>query len=138
MTWNWTGFFIVAAGWNLLIGISGVLRPLQTMEVLFGEVRDDPITLLLHRICASMVLIFGLGYLIIAVDPAANAGLIILGIIAKIWISLVWYYQNYRGVARPAASVAAIGDTLFTLAFLLFLLGEPQPEWIVVALRGGN
>ena len=117
-------FFIVAAAWNILLGLIGWWHPLTTMRLVFGESRDDPTMILMYRLCCSMVLIFGLGYLLVATDPAVYPGLIILGIVAKLWISGFWFYANITGRRQWATLSSALVDTGFMLIFLMYLLRD--------------
>src|SRR3954470_23374977 len=78
--------FALGAAWNLVIGLSIMFAPLSSLRLLYGHEpsADDQLLMMLDRDFASCVLLFGVGYGIVASAPSRNHGLIWLGIIGKL------------------------------------------------------
>ncbi len=125
----WRFFFLISAIWNFM-GIFGVIWPRQSFMGFFGQDTEDQITIGIYRLLWTNVLLFGIGYLIVAYDPGSNLGLILLGIIGKVIASAGFIVLYRQGVSTKGALFGAAGDMLFTLFFILYLIGgsrEPLP-----------
>lgn len=125
ITWDyqvWRLFFVVSALWNFLGGL-GIIWPQKSFKSFFGEDAVDETTLLLYRLLWGAVFLFGISYLLIAFDPAANIGIIIVGIIGKVAAGVIFLNLYHQGVVGKPARFSAIGDMLFTFFFMLYLLG---------------
>ena len=120
---SWRLFFLISAIWNLLGCIEGTLLPGKNMLRYYGVETDDYHTLFLNRSFWGAVLVFGIGYLIIAYDPGKHLGIVLMGIIGKILVSVNWFYLYGTGRAKASALFAAVGDSLFTLFFILYFYG---------------
>lgn len=118
----WRAFFVVAALWNFL-SIFGIIWPHETLERATGKKIDDEIAILLYKTVCSSILLLGIGYLIIAFDPAANLGLVLLGIMGKIIAGVSFIYQYKTGIFKRPALNGAVGDLIFCLFFLLYFIG---------------
>jgi hypothetical protein len=68
------------------------------------------------------VLLIGLGYQIIARDVRKNRGIVILGIIAKLFDVINLTILFAAGIARPIALAPAAIDGGFVVAFVVFYL----------------
>ena len=129
LSWSYEGwriFFLVSALWNLSGSIPALIAPGLNLKMLYNIESDDYYTIFLNRALWWAVLIFGIGYLIIAYDPGQHLGIIVMGIIGKTVIAGHWYYLFGRGRATPAAVFAATGDSIFTLFFILYLVSGPR------------
>jgi hypothetical protein len=76
---------------------------------------------MLDRDFASCVLIFGLGYGIVAIDPSQNHGLIWLGIVGKLGVVATLGQRWLAEVATAWVLPAAAGDLAFAVLFACFL-----------------
>ena len=132
MTWNplhwsyqaWQLFFVIAGCWNLLGAYGGISKPVENLRQYYNVKNDDFITITLNRTFWIGVLIFGIGYFLIAVNPILFYGVIVLGIIGKITISAIWIYLFYIGKAERIAIISASGDLLFTMFFVVCLFSD--------------
>jgi hypothetical protein len=120
---GWRLFFLISAVWNLFGSIDGILRPANNMLRYYSLETDDNYTLFLNRSFWGAVFVFGIGYLIIAYDPGKHLGIVAMGIIGKILVSVNWFYLYGIGRAKSPALFAAVGDSLFTLFFIVYLYG---------------
>ncbi|MBW1984939.1 MAG: hypothetical protein JRI53_09480 [Deltaproteobacteria bacterium] len=118
---GWRLFFLISAIWNLLGCIEGTLLPAKNMLRYYGVETDDSHTLFLNRSFWGAVLVFGIGYLIIAYDPGKHLGIVAMGIIGKILVSANWFYLYGTGRAKAPALFAAVGDSIFTFFFIVYL-----------------
>ncbi len=129
LSWNygtWRKFFAVAAAWNLLASIPAIILPQLNLEMFYGLVTDDFYTILLNRSFWAAVLIFGIGYLIIAYDPGKSLGIVIMGIIGKILVAVVWFYLFAVDLATALVVFGGTGDSIFTVFFVVYLLRGPR------------
>ncbi len=120
--WQW--FFVVSGVWNLIGATDGLLRPALNLEKYYNVKTDDYYTLFLNRSFWWCVLIFGVGYLLIAYDPVLFYGIIVMGIIGKVIVAANWYYLYLRGRAQTAVIFGATGDSIFTVFFVLALFSD--------------
>ncbi len=122
----WRVFFVLSALWNFFFAFTGIIWPIRSLKRLCGVENPEEITIILYRSSWMSVLIFGIGYLIIAWDPGAHTGLVIVGIIGKIIASLGWFALFSKGMARKPAFWGAVGDAIFSVFFILYLCGEAR------------
>jgi hypothetical protein len=115
--------FALGAAWNIVIGLSVSVAPLSSLRLLYGHEpsADDQLLSMLYRDFASCVLIFGLGYGIVAVDPSQNHGLVWLGIIGKLGVVAVLGQRWLTEAATVWVLPVAAGDLAFALLFACFL-----------------
>jgi len=124
LTWDfqtWRLFFLISALWNFAGGIPAVLRPEANLEKYYNVKTDDPMTIFLNRTFWIMVLIFGVGYLLIACDPVMFYGIIYMGIIGKILVAVNWYYMRAVGKLNNVGVFGATGDLIFAILFIASL-----------------
>ncbi len=124
LTWelqSWRLFFLIAGLWNLTGAIPAILSPANNLEKYYDVKTDDFMTVFLNRSFWIVILIFGIGYLLIAYDPGLFYGIIVMGIIGKIIVALNWYYLRGIGKAKKGVVFVATGDLLFTILFVLSL-----------------
>ena len=129
LSWNystWQKFFAVSAAWNLIGAIPALINPRLNLIMFYGFSSDDYYTILLNRGFWASVFIFGIGYIIIAYDPGRSLGIIIMGIIGKIFVAITWFYLFAVDRAEISAVLAGGGDSIFTVFFILYLLRGPR------------
>lgn len=121
---TWRKFFLLSAFWNFSGAIPGIFFPALSMRSFYGVQTDDYHTLFLTSLFWGTVLVFGIGYLIVANDPVKNYGIIALGVVGKIILSFTWYYIYFfcKNRATLVAVGAATGDLIFALYFSYYLL----------------
>ena len=126
--WNhqsWRKFFAVSALWNFFGSIPAIVFPKLNMLLFYGERTEDYYALFFNRGLWVVVFIFGIGYLLVSVNPMRFTGIIIMGIIGKVTVIGTWFYMYSIERATGLAIFGATGDSLFTLLFILFLIRGP-------------
>ncbi|UCD84282.1 MAG: hypothetical protein JSU92_13550 [Deltaproteobacteria bacterium] len=129
LTWDygsWRKFFFVAAAWNLIGAVPALVSPRLNLRLFYAVITDNYITLFLNRGLWWAILVFGIGYLIIASDPGKHLGIVIMGIIGKTIVAGHWLYLFSIDRATALAVFAVLGDSIFTLFFLLYLIQGPR------------
>ena len=122
--------FGLGAAWNIVIGLSVLLAPLFSLRLLYGHEpsADDQLLTMLDRDFAFCVLLFGLGYGIVAIDPRQNHGLIWLAIIGKLGVVTMLGQRWLTGAATAWVLPVAAGDFVFAALFAYFLWrSKPTP-----------
>lgn len=121
---RWRLFFAFAAVWNLLAGLPGLIDP-QGSLVRFGlslPAAADP----LIRMIGFIVATFGVGYALVARDPRANRGIVVVGVIGKLGTFAIFAESWARGGGSGTLAAMGAGDLLFAIAFLIFLWKSGQ------------
>jgi len=118
-----TWLFAVGAAWNFVIALSILVAPLVSLRLLYGHEpgADDPLLAMLDRDFAFCVLLFGVGYGIVALDPSRNHGLIGIGILGKLGVVAMLGQRWLTGVATAWVLPAAAGDLVFAALYAWFL-----------------
>jgi len=125
----WSYMFLGAALFNYAIGFPLVLARHWTFDLSYVvTVGRDPMALLLWADFGFLVILIGFGYHIISRDVTRNRGIVILGIIAKLFDVVNFTTQFLLGLAKPIVLIPASIDGLFVLAFLMFLFKVPSPK----------
>lgn len=123
---SWRIFFLVSALWNLSGSLPALAFPELNLELFYGITGADYYMVFLNRALWWAVLIFGIGYLIIAHDPGKNLGIVIMGIIGKTVIAVHWFYLYGIGRAEIFPVIAGAGDSTFTVFFVIYLWRGPR------------
>lgn len=118
---GWRLFFAVAAAWNLAAALPALVTPRRAFRLLYGVESDRFYELFQHRMIGAVVLLFGIGYGIIALEPSANLGLVLLGFLAKVVVVVAFAALVVRRRATKAALLIAAVDALFAAFFLRYL-----------------
>jgi len=120
----------VAAIWNILGSLPAIIAPGINMRLFYGVRTNDSYTLALNRGFWIAVLVVGIGYLIVAYDPAKRIGIIWLGIVGKIVVAASWFYYFIIDRATETAVFVALGDSIFTLCFVYYICrGTRNPKF---------
>jgi hypothetical protein len=125
---RWSRLFFSAALFNYMIGFPLLLRPRWMFDVCYTDaVNRDPMALKLWADFGFFVILIGYGYQIIARDITKNRGVVLLGIIAKLFdvVNLTTLYV--RGQANPVVLLPAAIDGSYVIAFLAFYLSTRAP-----------
>lgn len=119
---GWSRLFLGAALFNYLIGFPIMFARRWSFDFSYVPgVGHDPMALRLWADFGFAVVLIGYGYQIVSRDVTQNRGIVVLGIIAKLFdvinLSTLWWW----GIAKPAVLIPAGIDGLFVIAFLVFL-----------------
>lgn len=104
---GWRAFFWVAAVYNLLVGVAGLLRP-----------DAGP----MERVVSLLVGCFGIVYALLAREPVRLAPVLWAGLVGKIGVIALLGPEVAAGTVPPATGFLLAGDALFAAGFLAFLL----------------
>eukprot|EP01035_Chromulina_nebulosa_P007058 gene7058-9512_t len=92
----WTVIFVVAALFNFAVGLPMLLAP-EAMLAALGQ--PVPADLLMTRLASLLIVVLGIGYGMVARDPAANRPILWLGVLGKAPIPLLVWISG--GAADP-------------------------------------
>jgi len=130
---SWRRFFFIAALWNFAGAVPSLIYPEFSLRLFYRLPVADFYVVSLNTVFWAAVLIFGIGYLFVAKRPGRNLGILVMGVLAKIGVAVFWYQLFSIDRASIVALLAGIGDVLFTLYFLYYLMGGPrEPEQATV------
>ena len=107
---RWSWMLGAAAGYNLIVAVPALLGP--------DTVQGD-------RVTAVLVASFGVLYALIARAPALYGRMLWAGVLGKAGILAILLPAILDGRAPGATGYVLAGDALFTIGFLVLLLG-PQ------------
>jgi hypothetical protein len=118
-TSTWRSFFLVAALYDIVLGI-GFFFGFGPIFAALGIALPNN-TSYIH-LTAAFVFVQGVGYWFVYQDPAANLGIVKLGIVYKaVFAGLGVYYLAIGQLLHPIFLVFAVADALFLVGFWLFL-----------------
>jgi hypothetical protein len=123
---RWSKLFLVAALFNYAIGFPILLLSRWSFDRSFVEAVDrDPVAIWLWADFGFVVILIGFGYQIISRNIRKNRGIVLLGMIAKLFdvINLTLLYA--WGFGRPLVLIPALIDGLFAVAFAIFWFSKP-------------
>lgn len=120
----WKLVFWVAAVFNFAVGLPMLLTPEVLLPAIGQPLPDD---LLMIRLAALLIVVLGIGYGMVARDPAANRPILWLGVLGKAPIPLLVWISGGAAALSSSAFVLSLGDLAFAALFLLFLLTHRRP-----------
>lgn len=106
-TKGWRRFFTLAAIFNFLIGLAGMLTPESTID---------------GRIIGVLVFAFGIIYLLVSRDPYRFAPTLWAGVLGKLGVIGLLAPQGFTDVGSWPIMAVLAGDALFVIGFLIFLM----------------
>lgn len=115
----WRFFFIAATLFNIAAGLPLLAAPDAMLLSLNMPVPDD---LLYHRFTGLLILAFGGLYAAVSYDQTRYGPLVWLGAIGKAGVILLMGDAYLSGRVPFQAFAVSLGDLLFVLGFLAFLL----------------
>lgn len=123
---TWRKFFFIAALWNFSFSIPALIFPSLQVQLMYGFKTTSFYIIYLNTAFMITVLIFGIGYLMIAQAPGKNLGLVKLGIIAKTVVGVGFFALYSDGRVTLIPVLGGTGDLIFTLYFIFYLLIGPK------------
>lgn len=115
----WKAVFALAALFNFAVGLPLLLAPVAFYTALKQPVPTD---LLSVQTAALLISVFGVGYAMVARDPVANRPIVWLGLLGKAPLPMMVWLQVRAGKASMSAFQLTLGDLVFSILFLVFLL----------------
>ena len=130
---RWATVFLLAALFNYAIGLPIMLARRWSYDLSYlPEVSRDPMALRLWADIGFAVVLIGLGYQIVSRDVSQNRGIVLLGIIAKLFDVFNLTYLYLRGVAKPLVLAPALIDGIFVALFIAFWISTARKSTPVV------
>jgi hypothetical protein len=114
----WRILFVVAALFNFAAGLPPLLVPADAVAN-FGLPPSN--NYLFVQLTGALVTVFGLGYLMVARD-LSQRGIVWMGAIGKALVVVLAVLYKMNGKMPDLAFALSVGDLIFVLAFLVFLL----------------
>lgn len=115
----WTVLFVLAALFNVAVGAPMLVAP---EAMLAGLGQAVPADLLMTRLASLLIVVLGVGYAMVARDPAANRPILWLGVIGKAPIPLLVWLNGGAAALQSSAFALSLGDLAFATLFLVYLL----------------
>ncbi|MBC7768096.1 MAG: hypothetical protein H7124_04865 [Phycisphaerales bacterium] len=119
----WRGVFAVAAFFNLAIGAAMMAAPDRVAAQLNVTGAGGPYAIVM---AGMMIAVFGLGYAIVARAPAANRGIVWIGVVGKLGAAALAAMQFSAGIIDVGGFALGMTDLAFAAAFALFLWRGPR------------
>jgi hypothetical protein len=115
----WKPVFVVAALFNLAVGLPMLLAPEVLLTAIGQPVPDD---LLITRLAALLIVVLGIGYAMVARDPVANRSILWLGVLGKAPIPLLVWCGGGAAALASSTFLLSLGDLALAALFLVYLL----------------
>jgi hypothetical protein len=126
MDWGytiWRVVFAIAAVWNLIFALPGVVAPRAGFRMFYGVGTREFHPRFLHWLISVVILAFAAGHAIIAWDPAANLGLLAVAIFIKVLFASGMLVIHVQEKSTNTSAVFALGDVVFIVLFVMYLIG---------------
>src|SRR5262245_40907769 len=120
----WRGLFAFAALWNLAVGGAMLAAPARAAEGLGISGAAGPVAIAMS---GMLIAVFGIGYAMVSAAPAANRGIVWIGLIGKIGAATLGTMQFTAGIIPVSTFALGMGDLVFVAFFALFLWRGPRP-----------
>lgn len=134
---RWSQFFLVAALFSYAIGFPIFLFRRWSYDLSFVEaVGRDPMAMRLWADFGFAVILIGLGYQIISRNIRKNRGIVLLGIIAKLFGVINLTLLFVWGFARPIVLIPALIDGIFSALFVVFWFLQRASERSIDGITG--
>lgn len=129
---RWKYLFYFAACYNLSAAIPALLSYSLNLKTFFdrNSVPEEFLTYFFYLGFWFSVLLFGIGYWLVAQNPHKNHGIIFLAIIGKLGVGVIFSWTYYMGIATLLLAIGGLGDIGFALAFIYFLSHYHPPKHI--------
>jgi len=117
----WKITFVIAGLYTAGGVLPGILNPEQGLLDFTNKIIEDWNTLYFFRSLWITVLVFGIGFFIVALNPAKHIGIVIMGLLGKLFFAsnVLFQYSNEK-VSQMAMTAATI-DLIFVLLFGIFI-----------------
>jgi len=112
-------FFVIAALWNFAGAIPGLMDTAGMFEREFGRPLADPVMVAVYRGAWGTALLYGFGFLLVALNPQRHTGIVAMGGLGKALFALNLLQMHLNGWT---SDFAIVGDVLFVAIFLVYFL----------------
>lgn len=117
----WKITFLIAGIYTSSGVIPGIFNPENGLFDFTHQTIEDWNTIYFFRSLWITVFVFGIGFLIVSLNPAKHIGVVIMGLLGKLFFAanVLFQYSNEK-VSQMAMTAASI-DLIFVLLFGVFI-----------------
>ena len=117
----WKIVFLIAGLYTAGGVLPGIFNPEQGLLDFTNQIIDDQNTVYFFRSLWITVLVFGIGFFIVALNPAKHIGIVIMGLLGKLLFASNVLIQYSNEKVSQVAMTAAVIDLIFVLVFGIFI-----------------
>jgi len=117
---SFRSLFVIAALWNFAGALPGLFDSAGMFEREFGRNLADPVMVAVYRGAWVTALLYGFGFLIVALNPVRHTGVILMGGLGKGLFALNLAYMYLNGWTSDFAIVVIAGDVIFFMLFVVY------------------
>lgn len=117
----WKIVFIIAGLYTAGGVLPGIFNPEQGLLDFTSQIIEDWNTVYFFRSLWITVLVFGIGFFIVALNPAKHIGIVIMGLLGKLLFASNVLIQYSNEKVSQMAMTAAVIDLIFVLLFGIFI-----------------
>ena len=117
----WKIVFLVAGLYTAGGVLPGIFDPEQGLHDFTNQIIEDWNTIYFFRSLWITVLVFGIGFFIVALNPAKHIGIVIMGLLGKLLFAANVLIQYSSEKVSQMAMTAAVIDLVFVLLFGIFI-----------------
>ena len=120
--------FLIGAIWNLIVGLGFiVLSPLAESLIPMFDMELPP-SLVFYHAFFGYVIVFGIGFYLVARDINKNHGIVVLGAIEKLYVFILFLIYFVLGYSNFLPILFVIVDLIFACLFVEFLISSKKIE----------
>ena len=117
----WKIVFLIAGLYTTVGVLPGIFNPEQGLYDFTNQIIKDWNTVYFFRSLWITVFVFGIGFFIVAINPANHIGIVIMGFLGKLLFASNVLIQYASEKVSQMAMTAAIIDLIFVLLFGIFI-----------------
>ena len=117
----WKIVFLIAGLYTAGGVLPGIFDPEQGLLDFTNQIIEDWNTIYIFRSLWITVLVFGIGFFIVALNPAKHIGIVIMGFLGKLLFASNVLIQYSNEKVSQMAMTAAVIDLVFVLLFGVFI-----------------
>lgn len=117
----WKITFLIAGIYTAGVVLPGIFNPEQGLLDFTSQIIEDWNTLYFFRSLWITVLVFGIGFFIVALNPTKHIGIVIMGLLGKLFFASNALFQYSNEKVSQMAMTAATIDLIFVLLFGIFI-----------------
>jgi hypothetical protein len=117
----WKIVFLIAGLYTAGGVLPGIFNPEQGLLDFTNQIITDWKTVYFFRSLWITVLVFGIGFFIVALNPAKHIGIVIMGLLGKLLFASNVLIQYSSEKVSQMAMTAAVIDLIFVLVFGIFI-----------------
>lgn len=117
----WKIIFLIAGLYTTGGVLPGIYNPEHGLLDFTSQIIEDWNTLYFFRSLWITVLVFGIGFFIVTLNPAKHVGIVIMGLLGKLFFASNVLFQYSHDKVSQMAMTAAFLDLVFVLLFGIFI-----------------